>query len=79
MKVEIESKDLMDLLWMARRYADGRSTYVPSVFNEIYEKLLHSYPELINSEREDGTLDYFPYAQDGMYNKDTGSFDARPK
>lgn len=29
-----------ELHWMARRYADGRSTYAPVTFNECTRKLL---------------------------------------
>ena len=31
---------VIDLHWMARRYADGRQSYVPSLFNDITRKLL---------------------------------------
>lgn len=33
-KVATLTAAVIDLQWMARRYADGRSTYVPSTFNE---------------------------------------------
>ena len=37
--VDIYESVLEETLWMARRYADGRATYAPSMFNECIEKL----------------------------------------
>jgi len=80
--VKIESKDLLELIYWARRYCDGRSTYAPSSFNNIYVRIRSDYPDLLRYEdRLDETLmnngSYWPYAQDGMYDEKTGSFDAR--
>lgn len=78
MTIEIPPALLMTLVWMARRYADGRSTYAPSDFNKAYERLKDICPQLLADEQTDHTCKYFPYAQDGMYDPITGVFDARP-
>ena len=78
-KVEVSVHHLMELVWMARRYVNGRSTYAPHIFNGIYEALRDDHPELFENEPLDTTIQYFPYAQDGMFNPDTGDFDARPE
>lgn len=102
--IEIEERDLLDLIHWARRYCDGRMTYAPSSFNKIYQRLIQrGADKAVNKtddecfgimqvqEKSSGTAklvgdqfdktlmrdgDYFPYAQDGMYNPDTGAFDA---
>jgi hypothetical protein len=78
----IDADDLMELVHWARRYCDGRSTYVPSTFNRIYDCLRSKHPDLIRCKDQfDKTLKdkgvYWPHAQDGMYNEKTGDFDAR--
>lgn len=30
---------LGEIIWMARRYADGRYTYAPDMFNDAYDEL----------------------------------------
>lgn len=82
--MEIEKDHLMELIYWARRYCDGRSTYAPSRFNNIYQCIRSQYPDIIRCQDQfDQTLTekgkYWPYAQDGMYNENTGSFDARTK
>ncbi len=82
MKIEIDSYTLMDLIFWARRYCDDRSTYAPSSFNKIYKQLESKYPDLMSrGDQFDDTLKdkgkYWPYAQDGMYEEETGYFDAR--
>ncbi len=42
-----------DLHWMSRRYADGRSTYAPTMVNDAVDYLLKIGVELNNC---DGTL-----------------------
>lgn len=37
-KVSILTEHLIELIHWARRYADRRSTYVPSEFNKIYNQ-----------------------------------------
>jgi hypothetical protein len=79
-QVTIDSKDLRELIYWARRYCDGRSTYAPSSFNEILKNILLSYPNIEKNIQVDSTLTdegkYWPWAQDGMY-KDGITFDAR--
>ena len=76
--VKISPKNLMDLVWMARRYADGRRTWAPEDFNRIYEAIKADYPEMMAEESDDKACPYWPYAQDGMFKEGTGNWDARP-
>jgi len=32
--------DIRNLMWMARRYAEGRQTYAPSLYKEIERRML---------------------------------------
>lgn len=79
--MEIEEKNLLDLISWARRYCDGRGTYAPTSFNQVYESIRIRYPNLIEIDQFDFTLmekgKYWPYAQDAMFNEETGAFDAR--
>ena len=50
-----------EILWMARRYADGRLTYAPSMFNDAYDSLKNR--GYITNERTDDTVKTYPYAQ----------------
>lgn len=45
-KIVVSNYDLMSLHWMARRYADGRSSYSPGLFNGITRKLIEAGAEL---------------------------------
>ena len=54
--VRIDWYDVMSLHWMARRYADGRSSYSPGLFNGITRKLLGAGVELKSPH----------FARDGM-------------
>jgi len=38
-KIQILEHLLQETLWMARRYADGRSTYAPKMFNDVVHTL----------------------------------------
>ena len=81
MKVEIEELHLMKLIHWARRYCDDRATYAASNFNQIYSYIRSDYPDLLRCrDKVDETLKdrgaYWPYAQDGMYDKETGMLDA---
>lgn len=37
-EVTVRVYDLLQLVWMARRYAHGRNTYAPDLFNEVYDR-----------------------------------------
>jgi len=80
--IKIEPQDLIDLIYYARRYCDSRATYAPSHFNNIYQRIRSENPDFIRKyDHFDFTLRdrgaYWPYSQDGMYNEETGVFDAK--
>ena len=81
--IKIEKDHLLELIYWARRYCDGRSTYSTSSFNQLYDKIVQLNPTISIKEIDqfDPTLTdngkYWPYAQDGMYNPKNGSYDAR--
>lgn len=79
---KIEEQHLLDLIHWARRYCDGRRTYAPSRFNQLYEYIVHLNPKLKEKDYFDETLmekgRYWPYAQDGQYDSNTGHYDAIP-
>ncbi len=58
--VEIKLQYLSDLVWMARRYADGRSTYAVSLYNDIVRSLVGRGVPLLK-------LDEGLWAKDGMF------------
>lgn len=67
---------IKNIIWMARRYADGRQTYAVNMFNESYDILKKELGD-IDLIKHDKTLTeqgkYFPYAYDGggdLYNQD---------
>lgn len=80
----ISEEDLLEFIHWARRYCDGRATYAPSRFNQLYDKIEQLNPTISIREKDqfDQTLKdkgkYWPYAQDGQYDEKTGSYDARP-
>lgn len=57
---------IRDIIWMARRYADGRSTYAPSMFNDAYDVLRNELEDTID-KAVDAVVPTFPYAQDGQF------------
>lgn len=67
--IEEVKKAIRDIVWMARRYADGRRTYAPSMFNDAYNALVR---ELGNFERENDPdnapdrIKNYPYASDDL-------------
>lgn len=79
-KCKIDQKDLLDLISWARRYCDGRSTFAPSSFNQIYRQVIAINPHIAELDKFDVTLThdskFFPYAQDGMYVEGQMGFDA---
>ena len=63
MKKEIPTPAIKDIVWMARRYADGRKTYAPSMFNDAYDALRsQGYTE---DENADEAVKSYPYASYG--------------
>lgn len=60
------TRAIKDILWMARRYSEGRSTYAPEMFNDSYDIIRD-----ILGEEVDKTIDpsdiikNWPYATDG--------------
>jgi len=61
----ILEKIIRDTLWMARRYADLRSTFAPNTVNRAIDDLRKIGIEI----QMDHTLDDPYYAQDGMLGK----------
>lgn len=53
---------IRETLWMARRYADGRSTYAPETVNKCIDKALELGIDLDGPPEE-------MYASDGMFGK----------
>lgn len=79
--IEIEKEDLIELIGWARRYCDGRSTYAPTRFNHVYQRIRSSHPDFLRCKDQfDSTLKdkgkYWPYSQDGMYQESNGHFNA---
>jgi len=78
--VAVRVDHLLSLIHWARRYADGRMTWVPRDFNEIYFIITNQYPYLKNLEFQDKLLTHdgrhFPYAQDGSSLEKNDKFDA---
>ena len=68
------TKAVKDILWMARRYANGRQTYAVSMFNDAYDVLRDELGEEIESPSEEKhETPNFPYATDGggeIFNRD---------
>ena len=56
-------KIVKNTIWMARRYADDRSTYAPGIVNEAIDYALSIGIEV----NPDETLDRRIYARDGMF------------
>lgn len=75
MKKKIDKKlenAIVDITWMARRYAEGRKTGAPDMFNEAY-KVLKEYVEFNEKTDPDNRTDEsrpiknFPWATRGEY------------
>lgn len=54
-----------DIWWMARRYADGRSTYAPKMFNDAMHRALEAGFSKPNSGGSDGHGEEPIWAMDG--------------
>jgi len=72
---QITIKALRDIIWMARRYAEDRATYAPSMFNDAYDALRHVYGDEIEPKEADPSVRNFPYATDKMYIDGETAFD----
>lgn len=70
-KVDVDARDLLELIHWARRYADMRCTWVPGDFNKIYDKIIIKNPWITDLEFVDKYLTengrYFPYAVHGNF------------
>ena len=64
-------RSVKDILWMARRYADGRQTYAVDMFNNAYDLLRDEFGEDIDPKDPTREQNH-PYAEDGNqgFNKD---------
>lgn len=56
-------QSVKEILWMARRYADGRMTTSASSFNDAYDVLREFFGDDI--DLGDATIEHLPYAKDG--------------
>lgn len=79
--ISVHTRHLLELIFWSRRYCDKRRTYVPSEFNKIYDLIIDTAPFIGEMDIHDATLmnggEFFPYAQDGDFKKDSNAFDAR--
>lgn len=64
---EILKEIIRDTLWMAQRYADGRSTYAPYVLNMAIHKL--DGLGLAYLHVGDPAAEHRRFANDGMFGK----------
>ena len=64
MKKEEIQPWIQDIIWMARRYADGRKTYAPDMFNRAYDALKMIFTEEELDKHKDDVVKTFPYASE---------------
>lgn len=64
---KVKESHLLDLIWMARRYADGRMTYAVSQFNDIYDSMHIDVREKDQARPDPAVTVKFPHAHDGMW------------
>lgn len=69
-EAEALRKVIEDIAWMARRYADGRSTYAPSMYNEAAISAMRLGCKI----RPDFAEGDIVFARDGMEDKEAGHF-----
>ena len=50
--MKISEEDLLELIYWARRYCDGRATYAPSRFNQLYDKIVQMNPTIFIKEKD---------------------------
>jgi hypothetical protein len=58
--VTVDANALLHVVWMARRYAHGRNTYAPELFNECYDKLIKG--NNLTEQDDSKAVPTFPYA-----------------
>lgn len=77
-EIKITVRQLLDLIHWARRYCNGRSTSSPHDFNLMYWELANRYPDIVTFDKEkpDNSIEFFPFAQDGMFRKEDNRFNA---
>jgi len=63
--VTVRTADLLNLVWMARRYAHGRKTYAPDLFNEAYRNTVEKNG-LTESVDDSGTVSTYPLANETL-------------
>jgi len=63
-----ETQAIKDIIWMARRYANGRKTYAVSLFNDAYDTIRDSIGDSLEQpyDPDQDEMNYYPYAEDGM-------------
>jgi len=77
-KWESIKKAIKEIIYMARRYADGRKSMSVLVFNDSYDQLRDIFGSEIDVPHDiflSHKGKFFPYAQDGQYEENI-SFDA---
>lgn len=65
------NKIIEDLIWMARRYADGRSTYAPGIVNDATRWMIN------NKLRVNTCVEGMIWARDGMGRRFDGLTDVQ--
>lgn len=70
--MEGKKKAIKNIIWMARRYAEGRKTYAAEMFNEAYDILkkdidFNEAEDPDNRTDENRPIKNFPYATKGEY------------
>ena len=78
-KLEKENEVLRHIventLWMARRYADGRMSYAPSMFNQAVTKLIEiGQGDLFKGDPAEGGKRYADDGMLGKYDPEQGTF-----
>ena len=77
-KWELIKKALKEIIYMARRYADGRKSMSVLIFNDSYDQLRDIFGNEIDVPHDiflSHKGKFFPYAQDGQHEENI-SFDA---
>lgn len=72
-------RSFRDIYWMARRYADGRRTYAPSMYNEAVDRVSKWVPHLMPDSTATPPSIYAQDGDFGEWNSDLGRFVDKPK